>query len=163
MIEYSQYENEVKNRIKEIALAKGLPLLIAAVVSLLLTTYFLFVGIMAEQREALKMGWWTALLCLVCIILYLGILVTLKKALNSSFKQYAQNGKIDFTLEQFEDKTLKITRLCDNKTVEIKQSEIKSIRRLKSVILIILKGKRWFDLPNSPEVNELISNAQNKD
>ena len=160
MIEYSQYENEVKNRIKEIALAKGLPLLIAAVVSLLLTTYFLFVGIMAEQSEALKMGWWTALLCLVCIILYLGILVTLKKALNSSFKQYAENGKIDFTLERVEDK-LKITRLCDNKTVEIKQSEIKSIRRLKSVILIILKGKRWFDLPNSPEVNELISNAQN--
>ena len=160
MIEYSQYEGEVKNRIKEIALAKGLPLLIAAVVSLLLTTYFLFVGIMAEQREALKMGWWTALLCLVCIILYLGILVTLKKALNSSFKQYAENGKIDFTLERVEDK-LKITRLCDNKTVEIKQSEIKSIRRLKSVILIILKGKRWFDLPNSPEVNELISNAQN--
>ena len=163
MIEYSQYEGEVKNRIKEIALAKGLPLLIAAVVSLLLTTYFLFVGIMAEQREALKMGWWTALLCLVCIILYLGILVTLKKALNSSFKQYAENGKIDFTLEQFEDKTLKITRLCDNKTVEIKQLEIKSIRRLKSVILIILKGKRWFDLPNSQEIHELISNAQNKD
>ena len=116
---------------------------------------------MAEQSEALKMGWWTALLCLVCIILYLGILVTLKKALNSVFKQYAENGKIDFTLERVEDK-LKITRLCDNKTVEIKQSEIKSIRFLKSVILIILKGKRWFDLPNSPEVNELISTVQNK-
>lgn len=161
MIQYSQYECEVKNRIKEIALAKGLPLLIAAVVSLLLTTYFLFVGIMAEQSEALKIGWWTALLCLVCIILYLGILVTLKKALNSVFKQYAENGKIDFTLERVEDK-LKITRLCDNKTVEIKQSEIKSIRFLKSVILIILKGKRWFDLPNSPEVKELISTVQNK-
>lgn len=161
MIQYSQYECEVKNRIKEIALARGLPLLIAAVVSLLLTTYFLFVGIMAEQSEALKMGWWTALLCLVCIILYLGILVTLKKSLNSVFKQYAENGKIDFTLERVEDK-LKITRLCDNKTVEIKQSEIKSIRFLKSVILIILKGKRWFDLPNSPEVNELIATVQNK-
>ena len=156
MILCTQYESDIKIRIREITFFRGRLLIIAAIVSLLLAAYSLLVGFAGQESEALKMGWTSAILCFACLALFCGIYFSNKKIITTAFQKYAIDGKIEYSIEKTNRETIMITRLCDNKGFEIRKSEIKHIRHLKTVTLFVLTNKRWFDLPKFESINELI-------
>lgn len=79
MLRFTQYEKDIKSRAKEITFARGRLLLVAALASLVLTAYFLIVGLGWQESEALRMGWMSVVLCLVCFLLYLRMYFVVKK------------------------------------------------------------------------------------
>lgn len=131
-------------------------LIIVAVISLVLTVYFFVVGWGWHETEALKMGWMSAILSLICFSLYLRIYFSVKKIIMAVFREYAKDGKLDFSVELIGDESIEITRMFDGKVIVINKSEVKAIYQLKTTNLIVLSGKRIFDLPNREDINELI-------
>lgn len=161
MLRFTQYEKDIKRRAKQIAFARGRLLVVVALASLVLTAYFLIVGLGWQESEALKMGWMSAVLCLVCFLLYSRMYFVVKNIITTSFCKYATDGKIDFSLEQV-NSTIKFTRMCDDKVFVIDKSEIKSICQLKTVNVFIFRDKSWLDLPNREDINELIKSLNPK-
>ena len=156
MIKFTQYEKDVKLRVKELTLFKGRLLLIAQIIALILTICFWLISLINTESNMLKWAILSGVLCGLCVVFYLGIYYTHKRAIATTFKEYAVDGKIDFTLEKIDCDKILFTRVNDNKKFEINKTQIKSVHKSKNVILIILYGKKWLDLPRNTKTNEFI-------
>jgi hypothetical protein len=83
--------------------------------------------------------------------------VKTKKAVTLNFDKLAEENKINFTLEKVDDSTLQFTRLTDGETMSVNILDIKSIKRLKTINVIILKNRKMIDLPKRPDIDDMIS------
>ena len=156
MIRYTQYASETKNRIKELAWMQGQPLVCIGMGAVPLAVYFLFVGYLEQVQEALLLGWSAIVLSVVCFSIYCIRYFSYKKALTENFAKYAVEDKIEWCAERIDGETLSFTRINDGTTFRVGQSEIKAVRRLKTIFVIVLKNKNVIDLPICADTDELI-------
>jgi len=113
-------------------------------------------GFIGKVSVAVQLGIYAATLDAVLIVMY-GILYDkFTKAVNGNFESYEIDGKIDFTLERIAEDTLVFTRLTDEASFQIQKSDIKTVRTLKTIHVILLKDGRTIDLPKREDIDELI-------
>lgn len=157
MIEYSKHASDTKNRIRELAWMNGRFFIIFAICVLPVSAYFLVIGFAAGVNEMVTTGLQTLTLVGVLLAVYITVYVKTKKAVTVNFDKLAEENKIDFTLEKIDDSTLQFTRLSDGQTISVNILDIKSIKRLKTINVIILKNKKMIDLPKRPDIDKMIS------
>ena len=157
MIEYSKTESDIKQRIKELSWMNGRLFVWFAICVLPFSAYFFIAGILDNASEAITMGFQTLTMAAVLLAVYITIYVKTQKAVTLNFDKLAEENKIDFTLEKVDDCTLQFTRLTDGETMLVNILDIKSIKRLKTINVIILKNKKMIDLPKRPDIDEMIS------
>ena len=115
------------------------------------------IGFAAGVNEMVTTGLQTLTLVGVLLAIYITVYVKTKKAVTLNFDKLAEDGKIDFTLEKIDDVTLEFTRLADGQTISVNILDIKSIKRLKTINVIVLKNKKMIDLPKRPDIDEMIN------
>lgn len=157
MIEYSKYASDTKSRIRELTWMHGRPFIISAACVFPISVYFFLAGILDNATEAVTMGFQTLTMVAVLLAVYVTLYVKTKKAVTLNFDKLAEDNKIDFTLEKIDDSTLQFTRLSDGQTISVNILDIKSIKRLKTINVIILKNKKMIDLPKRPDIDKMIS------
>lgn len=158
MVEYSKTAADNKQRIREMTWMKGRRFITMAACVLLLSVFFLCVGIFGKSSEALQMGIYTGTLTVVLLVMYAILYDKYQKAVTKNFYSYEVDGKIDFTLEKLDAETLEFTRMTDEEVFRIQKSDIKTVRHLKTIHVIILKDGRTIDLPKQDDVDELLNN-----
>ena len=157
MIEYSKYASDTKSRIRDLAWMNGRFFIFFAICVLPVSAYFLVIGFLAGVNEMVTTGLQTLTLFGVLIAVYITVYVKTKKAVTMNFDKLAENDKIDFTLEKVDDSTLQFTRLTDGEVITVNILDIKSIKRLKTITVIVLKNKKMIDLPKRSDIDEIIS------
>ena len=157
MIEYSKTAADNKKRIRDLTWMNAWLFAILPLVIMPVSIYYFLVGIAANSPEAVGIGGQLLTLAVVCAAIYIIVLKKTKKAVNRNFEANEIDGKIDFTIEKIDENTLEFTRLTDEESFQITKDDIKSIKRLKSVNVIILKNKRTIDLPKQISIDELIT------
>lgn len=157
MIEYSKYASDSKQRIRDLAWMNGRFYIIFAICVFPISAYFFVIGFAAGVNEMVTTGLQTLTLVGVLIAVYITVYVKAKKAVNSNFNKWAEDDKIDFTLEKVDEYTLEFTRLADGQTISVNILDIKSIKRLKTINVIVLKNRKMIDLPKRPDIDEMIS------
>ncbi|MBE6958569.1 MAG: hypothetical protein E7447_05405 [Ruminococcaceae bacterium] len=156
MIEYSKLAADNKSRIKEMTWMKGRFFIISAICILPVVLVLFLLGFIGKVSVAVQLGIYAATLDAVLIVMY-GILYDkFTKAVNGNFESYEIDGKIDFTLERIAEDTLVFTRLTDEASFQIQKSDIKTVRTLKTIHVILLKDGRTIDLPKREDIDELI-------
>ena len=156
VIEYSQYQTDVKKRAKALAWIRGKTLAIIAMVALPLAIFLIVMGHISADKDGLIMGysclaiavWDTA----VCTMLYF----TVKKFLCADFAKYAQDGKIDYSFARTGD-SFKIVRHNDGYAFTFDKSDIKKTGKTKMVIALFLRDKRIVVLPMREDVSRLLN------
>lgn len=162
VIEYSQYQTDVKKRAKALAWLRGKILAIIAMIALPLAIFLIVMGHISADRDGLIMGysclaiavWDTA----VCTMLYF----TVKKLLLADFAKYAQDGKIDYSFERTGD-AFKIIRHNDGYTFTFDKSDIKKTSKTKMIIALFLMDKRIVVLPMREDVFQLLNAPTNEE
>ena len=157
MIEYSKTAADTKSRIRDLAWMNGRFFIFFAIFVLPVSAYFLVIGFLAGVNEMVTTGLQTLTLFGVLIAVYITVYVKTKKAVTQNFNKLAENDKIDFTLEKVDDSTLQFTRLTDGEVITVNILDIKSIKRLKTITVIVLKNKKMIDLPKRSDIDEMIS------
>ena len=157
MIEYSKYASDSKQRIRDLAWMNGRFFIIFAICVLPVSAYYLVIGFIAGVNQMVTTGLQTLTLFGVLIAVYITVYVKAKKAVTLNFDKLAEDDKIDFTLEKVDEYTLKFTRLADGQTITVNILDIKSIKRLKSINVIVLKNKKFIDLPKRADIDEMIT------
>ena len=157
MIEYSKYASDTKSRIRDLAWMNGRFFIFFAIFVLPVSAYFLVIGFLAGVNEMVTTGLQVFTLFVVLIAVYITVYVKTKKAVTMNFDKLAENDKIDFTLEKVDDSTLQFTRLTDGEVITVNILDIKSIKRLKTITVILLKNKKMIDLPKRSDIDEMIS------
>lgn len=157
MIEYSKTATDTKSRIRDLAWMNGRFFIFFAICVLPVSAYFLVIGFIAGVNEMVTTGLQTLTLFVVLIAVYITVYVKTKKAVTLNFDKLAEDDKIDFTLEKVDEYTLEFTRLADGQTMKVNILDIKSIKRLKSINVIVLKNKKFIDLPKRADIEEMIT------
>ena len=157
MIEYSKYASDSKQRIRDLAWMNGRFFIIFAICVFPISSCFLVIGFIVGENEMVTTGLQTLTLVGVLIAVYITVYVKAKKAVTVNFDKWAEDGKIDFTLEKVDEYTLEFTRLADGQTMTVNILDIKSIKRLKSINVLVLKNKKFIDLPKRADIDEMIS------
>ena len=156
-VEYSKTAADTKSRIRDLAWMNGRFFIFFAIFVLPVSAYFLVIGFLAGVNEMVTTGLQTLTLFGVLIAVYITVYVKTKKAVTMNFDKLAENDKIDFTLEKVDDSTLQFTRLTDGEVITVNILDIKSIKRLKTITVIVLKNKKMIDLPKRSDIDEMIS------
>ena len=157
MIEYSKHASETKQRVRDLAWMNGRLFIFFAIAVLPVSVYFLVIGFLAGVSQMLTTGFQTLTLVGVLLAVYITIYVRAKKAVTSNFYKWAEDDKIDFTLEKVDEYTLEFTRLADGQTMTVNILDIKSIKRLKSINVIVLKNKKYIDVPKRADIEKMIT------
>ena len=157
MISYSKTASDTKQRIRELAWMNGRLFIFLAACVLPISGCLFLVGILNNATQAVMMGFQTLTVVAVLLAVYVTVYVKTKKAVNVNFDKLAQEDRIDFTLEKVDEYTLAFTRLTDGETISVNILDIKSIKRLKTINVIVLKNKKMIDLPRRPDIDEMIS------
>lgn len=157
MIEYSKSVSDTKHRIRDLAWMNGGFFAIVGACVLPVSGYYFLAGIASNAPAAVKLGVQILTLAVVSFAIYLIVYTKTKKAVNTNFAKYEMDGKIEFTIEKIDEETLEFTRLTDEESFQVCRADIKRIKRLKSINVIILKNKKTIDLPKQADIEELIS------
>lgn len=160
MIEYSKTSADTKNRVKDLAWANGRYLVVFAALVFPFALYHLLVGYVAQQGNALKLGIQLTTLTVVLLAIYLILYYKLNKAVKANFENYAEEDRIDFTLENFDENTLLFTRLTDEETFEVRRIDVKRIKHMKTIHVIFLRNKKTIDLPRREDIDEILKCLQ---
>ena len=155
MIEYSKTVADTKHRIRELTWLNGRIFVILGAVALLISAFNLFAGFVANESAAISLGFRLLTVAVVAFAVYLILYVKTKKAVTLNFDNFAEDGKIDFTLERVGD-TLQFTRLADGEFMSVKRQDIRSIKQMKHINVILLKNKKTIDLPKRDDIDEMI-------
>ena len=156
MIEYSKTAADNKKRIRDLTWMNAKLFAIMPFVILPVSIYYFLVGIAANSPEAVGLGGQLLTLAVVCVAIYIIVLHKTKKAVNRNFEENEIDGKIDFTIEKIDEETLEFTRLTDQESFQITKDDIKSMKRLRNINVIVLKNKRTIDLPKQIDIDELL-------
>ena len=157
MIEYSKYASDSKQRIRDLAWMNGRFFVIFAICVFPISVCFLVIGFIAGVSEMVTTGLQILTLFGVLLAVYITIYMRAKKAVNSNFYKWAEDDKIDFTLEKVDEYTLEFTRLADGQKMTVHILDIKSIKRLKTINVLVLKNKKFIDLPKRADIDEMIT------
>ena len=155
MIEYSKSKTDLNKRIRDLAWMHGRLFAILAICVFPFSLYHLLVGVVVS--EAMKIGLQLLTFDAVLIALYIIIYNKTRKAVLTNFNTFEEDGKIDFTLEKMEDGTLVFTRLTDEESFQITKYDIKSIKRMKYTIILVLENKTTIDLPKRADIEEILT------
>lgn len=156
MIEYSKTAADNKARIRELTWMQGRVFMIAASCVLPLSAFFFLVGIVGNNSEAVQFGIYCTTLFIVLLAIY-GILYSkYKKAVTANFDNHEVDGRINFALEKIDDDTLEFSRLTDEESFQVQKSDIKAIRNMKTIHVIMLKDGRTIDLPKRADIDEML-------
>ena len=162
VIEYSQYQTDVKKRAKALVWLRGKILAIIAMIALPLAIFLIVMGHISADRDGLIMGYSCLAIAVwditVCTMLYF----TVRKLLFREFSKYAQDGKIDYSFERTGD-TFKIIRHNDGHTFTFAKSDIKKTGKTKIIIALFLKDKRIVILPMREDVFQLLNAPTNEE
>jgi len=156
MIEYSKTAADNKKRIRDLTWMNAKLFAIMPFVILPVSIYYFLVGIAANSPEAVGLGGQLLTLAVVCVAIYIIVLHKTKKAVSRNFEENEIDGKIDFTIEKIDEETLEFTRLTDEESFQITKDDIKSMKRLRNINVIVLKNKRTIDLPKQIDIDELL-------
>lgn len=157
MIEYSKTAADNKKRIRDLTWMNARIFAILPFIILPVSLYYFVVGTAANSPEAVGLGGQLLTLVAVCIAIYIIVYNKTKKAVKTNFDEYEMDGKINFTIDKIDEQTLEFTRMTDGESFQITKDDIKSIKHLKSINVIILKNKRTIDLPKQINIDELIT------
>ena len=156
MISYSKTESDIKNRIRDLAWMNGRFFVFAGVIVLPISGYYFLAGFVANSSEAIHLACSLLTLAAICFVVFGTVYSKTKKAVNLNFDKLAQENKIDFTLEKLDD-ALQFTRLSDGQVMVVSRSDIRSVKRLKTINVIVLKNSKFIDLPRRADIDEMIS------
>ncbi len=156
MIQYSKTASDTKNRIKDLAWMNGRFFVFASVCVLPISAYYFFAGFVANAVEAVQLGCQLLIMAVVSFAVYCVIYSKSKKAVTVNFDKLAENDKIDFTLDKIDEETLEFTRLSDGEVMRVNRFDIKTVKKLKSINVIVLKNKKFIDLPRRQDIDEMI-------
>ena len=156
VIEYSQYQTDVKKRAKALAWLRGKILAIIAMIALPLAIFLIVMGYISADKDGLIMGYSCLVIVIwdttVCTMLYF----TVRKLLFREFSKYAQDGKIDYSFERTGD-TFKIIRRIDGYVFTFDKTDIKKMGKTKIIIALFLMDKRIVVLPMREDVLQLLN------
>ena len=137
---------------------RGRFFIFVAIAVFALMMFFFLVGIFSKSGDAIQFGIYAATLFAVLIVTYCILYAKFQKAVIGNFDTYAVDGKIEFTLEKTEENTLEFTRLTDEESFCIDKADIKTIRSMKTIYVILLKDGRTVDFPKQPDIDDLMRN-----
>ena len=157
MIEYSKTAADNKKRIRDLTWMNARLFAILPILILPVSLYYFVAGTVVNSPDAVRLGGQLLTLAVVCVAIYIIVYSKTKKVVNANFEENEIDGKIDFTVERIDEETLEFTRLTDEESFRITRADIKSIKRLKSINVIILNNKRTIDLPKQVDIDELIT------
>lgn len=157
MIQYTKYASDIKKRINALTWVTGRIFIIIAACAMPITLYLFIVGIAAQEADALSMGCSALTLLIVVLVMYLVIYFKYRKIVTLNFYKLAEDGKIEYTLERTEDDHLRFTRLTDEESFEISRNEIRKIKHMKTISIVVLTNKKTVDLPRRPDIEELLN------
>lgn len=157
MIEYSKIAADNKKRIRDLTWMNARFFVIAAILILPVSFYYFVAGAVVNSPEAAGLGGQLLTLAAVCIAIYFIVYSKTRKAVNTNFEEHELDGRIDFTIEKIDECTLRFTRKTDEESFQITKDDIKSVKHLRSINVILLKNKRTIDLPKQINIEELIA------
>lgn len=120
------------------------------------SVYHFLAGIAFNAPAAIKLGWQLLILAAVLLAIFLIVYTKVKKAVKANFEEYEIDGKSDYTIERIDEDALAFTRLTDGESFQVSSADIKKIKHLKTINVIILKNKRTIDLPKRADIEEMI-------
>lgn len=154
MINFSYNENDKKIRIKEIVLSQIKPCLIIGIGSLIFTIYFLLIGYLFDDSEALSFGYPLLFITVFMTVVSISTYYRYKKAIELNFSKTAKDNVINYTIEKNEN-CYKILCLENNKAVEFYRKDIRKIYFMKNLIIVKLQSKKIIDFPNKKNILDL--------
>ena len=158
MIQYTKTAADHQNRIKEMTWMRGRLFVFGAAGVFVLMVFFFLVGVTGNNSEAIQFAIYTATLFAVLTAMYLILYFKFKKAVVTNFENNAVDGKIDFTIDKLADGTLEFARLTDEESFTIEKYQIKTIRSMKNIHVILLRDGRTIDLPRRADIDEFVRN-----
>lgn len=156
MIEYSKFASDTKKRIRDLTWMNAGIFAIVGVCVLPVSFYYFLAGIASNAPAAMKLAFQILTMAAVLLAIYFIVYTKVKKAVKANFEEYEIDGKIDFTIERIDEDTLEFTRLTDEESFQVSRADVKRIKRLKSIIVIILKNRTTIDLPKRADIEEMI-------
>lgn len=157
MIEYTKTAADNKKRIRDLTWMNARLFAILPILILPVSLYYFVAGAAVNSPEAAGLGGQLLTLAAVCVAIYIIVYNKTKKAVIRNFEENEIDGKIDFTVGKIDEQTLEFTRMTDGESFQITKDDIKSIKHLKSINVILLKNKRTIDLPKQINIDELIT------
>lgn len=157
MIHYSKTAADTYKRIRDLTWLNARLFVISGFIALPVGLYYLLIGMVGSIPNAVRIGGQMATLAAVCFAIYFIVLNKTKKAVTANFDEYEIDGKIDFTIEKIDEDTLEFTRVSSEESFQISREDVKSIKKLKHINVILLKDKRTIDLPKQADIDEMIA------
>lgn len=146
---YETTEEQSKSRLKNSWLLICKIPLIIEILFICLSVYFLLVGIIANVREALIMGVESSFICLLLALYLYRCYQILKTRIIGNFN-FFNNGSKKYELNKDGD-VYEMVNLTDGTNFKFAKSQIKSVKKRKDTMVIILKPRAYIVLPNIPE------------
>ena len=146
---YETTKEQSKSRLKNgwLLICK-IPLIIE-ILFICLSVYLLLVGIIANVREALIMGVESFFVCLFLALYLSRCYQILKTRIIGNFN-FFNNGSKKYELNKDGD-VYEAVDLTDGTNFKFAKSQIKSVKKRKDTMVIILKPRAYIVLPNIPE------------
>ena len=146
---YETTKEQSKSRLKNSWLLICKIPLIIEILFICLSVYLLLVRIIANVREALIMGVESFFVCLF-LALYLSRCYQILKARIIGNSNFLNNGSKKYELNKDGD-FYEVVNLTDGTNFMFAKSQIKSVKKRKDTMVIILKPRAYVVLPNISE------------
>lgn len=160
MIEYSKFEADTKNRVKDLAWMNGRFFIYAAYVFGAVGLGFILAGLIFTNQGWLGLGIQILALGIADVVVFITLYKRFQKAVTRNFDKYAVDGRIDYTIETTEEGKLLFTRQTDDDSFEIAWSDIRKMKYMKTIIVIVLRDKRTIDIPRSVDISVLMDASE---
>ena len=156
IIEYSQYQTDIKKRLKELTWSRGKPCVIISAIAFPIAVFLIVMGHISGDNEGLIMGYSALALAVVFFALYIALFFSLKRLMYADFSKCVKDGKVDYVLERMGD-AFKLVRCADEYVFRFGRADIQKIDARKTIIVLYLKDKRIVTLPTREDIIELLN------
>ena len=156
IIEYAQYQTDIKKRLNELTWSRGKPCVIISAIAFPIALFLIVMGHISWDKEGLIMGYSALALAVVFLALYIALFLSLKKLMYADFLKYVKDGRIEYALERTGN-TFKLIRRADEYVFRFDKSDIQKMDARKTIIVLYLKDKRIVTLPTREDIIELLN------
>ena len=160
MIEYSKTAEDIQNRVKDLAWMQGRFLVYIAIGLCTLGLGFVVYGLLLANTGYVGWGIQFVAFAVADMVVFSTLYKRIQKAVNKNFDEFAVEDRIDYTIETTEEDKLLFTRLTDGDSFEISWGDIKKIKYMKTILVLVLKNKRTIDMPRSVDLSSLMETKE---
>lgn len=152
ILSYELTQTQAKKSLKKCWLLLCKTPLIINIIILLLSLYFIIVSIITAEYDATIMGISSFCLFILITIYLFRCYQILRTQIIGSFNFFNECGIKKYELNKEDNDVYEIININNQTNFKFLKNQIKSIKKDKDFLLIVLKNRSYFILPNTKEI-----------